>query len=312
MTDVLMNQIIRKLLGPTLIVDQERTVQFASESLCTILGRKEIIGTCEGMLFAPRISSGGGCCWDSIDDYLKCGGDALWPMRRDDGTWISMLCQLSVIDIAGDHGMVHIRLRPLKYPLHRDVELFRTVLASFPQVESYMQWARLFFARHGKLDLEWLDPHAVDDPRLGMVQNGIAVVGGDAPFDIRVLDGNRRTVRRVVAAEGPEGMRIALLRSDTGRLRAGELASAWAAVSVATQTRAHSLAAPTVAPMIFAELTPREREILGLVLEGLTDSEMATRLGVSEHTVKNHVRHIMDKSGVRRRMQLAALARVSA
>ena len=42
-------------------------------------------------------------------------------------------------------------------------------------------------------------------------------------------------------------------------------------------------------------LTPREREVLGLLAEGLTDRGIADRLVVSENTVETHVRHVFAK-----------------
>jgi len=44
-----------------------------------------------------------------------------------------------------------------------------------------------------------------------------------------------------------------------------------------------------------AELSPREREILALMAEGLTDRAIAQRLWVSEKTVETHVRHVLRK-----------------
>ena len=45
-------------------------------------------------------------------------------------------------------------------------------------------------------------------------------------------------------------------------------------------------------------LTGREIEILGLVGRGLTSREIAERLFVSENTVKNHIRNVLDKTGL--------------
>lgn len=57
-----------------------------------------------------------------------------------------------------------------------------------------------------------------------------------------------------------------------------------------------------------ARLTQREREILALVTEGATNREVAARLFISENTVKNHVKNILEKLRVQNRTQLAALA----
>jgi DNA-binding NarL/FixJ family response regulator len=55
-------------------------------------------------------------------------------------------------------------------------------------------------------------------------------------------------------------------------------------------------------------LTPREAEVLALISEGLTNTEIAERLVVSAATVKTHVNHIFAKAGVRDRAQAVAYA----
>ncbi len=57
-----------------------------------------------------------------------------------------------------------------------------------------------------------------------------------------------------------------------------------------------------------AGLTPREHEILRLLAQGATNREIARALHISEHTVKTHVHHILEKLGVENRAQAAALA----
>jgi DNA-binding NarL/FixJ family response regulator len=59
----------------------------------------------------------------------------------------------------------------------------------------------------------------------------------------------------------------------------------------------------------FAELTPREREVLRAIARGLSNREIARRLGVREKTVKTHAGHVYAKLGVTRRTQAALLAR---
>jgi DNA-binding NarL/FixJ family response regulator len=56
------------------------------------------------------------------------------------------------------------------------------------------------------------------------------------------------------------------------------------------------------------ELSPREREVLALLAEGMRNREIAERLVVSETTVKTHVRHVLEKLRLRNRSEAAAFA----
>ncbi len=56
------------------------------------------------------------------------------------------------------------------------------------------------------------------------------------------------------------------------------------------------------------ELTPREREVLKLVASGATNREIATALTLTENTVKNHLRNILEKLHLENRVQAAAYA----
>jgi two-component system, NarL family, nitrate/nitrite response regulator NarL len=55
-------------------------------------------------------------------------------------------------------------------------------------------------------------------------------------------------------------------------------------------------------------LTAREREIAGYVAAGATNRQIAEKLVISEHTVKNHMKNALDKLGMENRVQLAAYA----
>lgn len=71
--------------------------------------------------------------------------------------------------------------------------------------------------------------------------------------------------------------------------------------------RTEPAAAPETAPEI-ASLSPREREILALIGDGLTNREIGKRLYLSEKTVKNHISRLLAKLGVQRRVQAAVIA----
>ena len=55
-------------------------------------------------------------------------------------------------------------------------------------------------------------------------------------------------------------------------------------------------------------LTPREREIISVILEGFSNSDIAARFSISEKTVKHHLTNIFDKVGVSNRLELALFA----
>ena len=55
-------------------------------------------------------------------------------------------------------------------------------------------------------------------------------------------------------------------------------------------------------------MTPRERQVINLIAEGLGNKEIASRLHIATHTVKSHVRNVMEKLMLHTRLQIAAYA----
>ncbi|GAA3190055.1 MULTISPECIES: response regulator transcription factor [Streptomyces] len=70
-----------------------------------------------------------------------------------------------------------------------------------------------------------------------------------------------------------------------------------------------NLPAPT-SPLFddLSSLTPREREVLGHLVQGETYRTIARRMGLSPHTVDTYLRRLRSKTGATNRTQLVALA----
>ncbi|UCG25874.1 MAG: helix-turn-helix transcriptional regulator, partial [Chloroflexota bacterium] len=61
-------------------------------------------------------------------------------------------------------------------------------------------------------------------------------------------------------------------------------------------------------PLVYDALTPREREVLVLIAEGLTNAEIADRLVISVKTVDRHRENIMRKLNMHSRIDLVKYA----
>jgi DNA-binding NarL/FixJ family response regulator len=82
---------------------------------------------------------------------------------------------------------------------------------------------------------------------------------------------------------------------------------AWQRFCEAVQSFLHPDAAMIASP--FAALSARERQVLSLMSEGLSNTDIAERLAISEKTVRNHASNVFDKLGVWSRAQAIVFAR---
>lgn len=104
----------------------------------------------------------------------------------------------------------------------------------------------------------------------------------------------------VVKAQAPRDLMICLDAVFAGRR--------WIDHDVLQRVMELSLDPDGAQTDMLAPLSKRERAIVGLLLQGLRNREIASELGIGEGTVKVHLHNVFDKLGVSSRMELALLA----
>ena len=155
-------------------------------------------------------------------------------------------------------------------------------------------------------------------------------------MDLRLPDGSGVEACRDIRSQMPDTSVIILTsHADEDALFAAIIAGASGYVlkdldpsrlqdAIITVGRGGSLLDPKMATMVlervrkgsgrhpaddaFADLSPQEDRILGLIGSGLTNREIAGELGLSEKTIKNYVSQIYSKLHVERRSQAATIA----
>ncbi|MFF4656023.1 response regulator [Streptomyces sp. NPDC001381] len=157
-----------------------------------------------------------------------------------------------------------------------------------------------------------------------------------AVLDVRLPDGDGVTVCRELRSQMPELACLMLTSFDDEealldsimagasgyvlkQIQGSDLVSAVRAVAAGQSLLDPSATArlmarlrqgqePEPEPDALPGLTDREREILALIGEGLTNRQIGQRLYLAEKTVKNHISRLLAKLGVERRIQAAVIA----
>lgn len=109
----------------------------------------------------------------------------------------------------------------------------------------------------------------------------------EAAYAMELLEGGRTHVGYLLK---DRIMQRATLIEAIGRVRSGEV--------VVDPTLIDALLAAPAVPAALAVLSQRERDVLALMAEGLTDRGIAEQLSVSPRTVGTHIQHIFDRLGI--------------
>jgi two-component system, NarL family, response regulator YdfI len=157
------------------------------------------------------------------------------------------------------------------------------------------------FSRGTELDVIVIDSDGILD-LLQEPMPDAAIVLLTAVSDARSISRLLRNRFRAILSRDsdPDDIISAILAAHDGLV----LLSAPAAESLAAVYDDRALEVETG---LSEEITSRETDVLRMVAEGLVNKDIATRLGISEHTVKFHISSILDKLGASTRTEAVAL-----
>jgi DNA-binding CsgD family transcriptional regulator len=162
---------------------------------------------------------------------------------------------------------------------------------------------------------------------------GVCTIAGTSAHVLGLIRGDGDALADAIAyfEQAPRPLALASALEDSGRLCADRgkmqdaadqlgraleiyirLGASWDAGRVRLRLRAlgvrRRLPATPPARSGWAALTDSELTVVGLVVQGLTNREVAERLFVSPHTVNTHLRHVFEKLKLNSRVELASVA----
>src|SRR5215211_1210187 len=204
--------------------------------------------------------------------------------------------------LVDDHRSV---LLPLAFLLDREPD-FAVVGQAASMAEARRHLAAV------AVDVAIIDLHLPDGRGIDLIRELRAANPAAAAI---VLTGSASARTRALAIEaGAAGVLDKLTADHTDvadairRACAGELLVPPAELTVLVREGRRLREEERAARAVLAQLTPREREILQALADGLGDKAIAERFSISDRTVRNHVVNLLNKLGVDSRMQALILA----
>lgn len=166
--------------------------------------------------------------------------------------------------------------------------------------------------------------NVIDDEACARVFSLLNKAGSLDGLDLRIHKKNGEVIDCVLSADTiniqDESCYLLVLMNITERKRSElELVAAieevmqdasWFSQSLIEKlAKAKSVNRPNLPSIAFSDLTARERDVLGLICEGLADKEIASRLKLAPNTVRNHVATVYSKLDVHSRSAAMVWAR---
>lgn len=322
--DALLQDILADLAGPTLIIGKNRRVLFANDAFRRLASLDPQDQPCSAFLVPTIPLAEESCCWSVADHYLACNERAMWHLRSAEGAYLPVLCVLRDIRIGGQTSVIALSLQAIVDggAVH---DLAAQHFSAMRQTLADDQAFALGLGRYlrqqlGIVQLGWLAaglPGFAANPAplwrgvaedIGRTMHTYpAAVLDSGVFDVVVVrSGARAKIVHVFAPGSGVAGPLLAVSGTGGGLDSAAITMLRAAVSAVSSPRArYRWRAPHIDSLALSAI---ERKVLELTCDGRSDKEIARHRSVSVNTVRNQVRTLMQKLGVRKRTQLVALA----